>query len=84
MASIEEVSHRCSTPDCVSGVTNAIRAKDGRLVGEHCRRHVHTALKVENEKERNEKERNEKGRNLDSGGGGGGTGASAPSKVAAL
>jgi hypothetical protein len=52
MASIEEVSHRCSTSDCVSGVTNAIRAKDGRLVGEHCRRHVHAALKAQNERER--------------------------------
>ena len=53
MASIEEVSHRCQTPDCVSAVTNAIRGKDGRLVGEHCRRHIHAALKAQNERERN-------------------------------
>jgi len=53
MASIEEVSHRCQTPDCVSGTTNAVRGKDGRIVGEHCRRHVHAALKAQNEKERN-------------------------------
>ena len=53
MASIEEVSHRCQTPDCVSGSTNAVRGKDGRLVGEHCRRHVHAALKAQNGKERN-------------------------------
>jgi len=52
MASIEEVSHRCQTPDCVSGATNLVRGKMGAAIGEHCRRHIYAALKAQNEKER--------------------------------